>query len=81
VKAAPFAYARPTTVEEAVEMLAATGGEGKVLAGGQSLVPILAMRLARPSTLVDLNGVEGLDRLTVGGGGGGRSPAPSGGDW
>ena len=67
MKAAPFAYARPTTVDEAVGMLGATDGDGKVLAGGQSLVPILAMRLARPSTLIDLNGVDGLDSLVIDG--------------
>ena len=49
MKAAPFAYARPATVEEAVAELAGSDDEGKVLAGGQSLVPMLAMRLARHS--------------------------------
>jgi 2-furoyl-CoA dehydrogenase FAD binding subunit len=63
VKAAPFAYARPATVGAAVAELARAGGDGKVLAGGQSLVPVLAMRLARPSVLVDINGVTGLDEL------------------
>jgi 2-furoyl-CoA dehydrogenase FAD binding subunit len=68
VKAAPFAYARPSTVDGAVAELAACGGEGKVLAGGQSLVPVLAMRLARPSVLVDINAVAGLDELSRSGG-------------
>jgi 2-furoyl-CoA dehydrogenase FAD binding subunit len=63
VKAAPFAYARPATVEAAVAELARADGDGKVLAGGQSLVPVLAMRLARPSVLVDINGVAGLAEL------------------
>jgi 2-furoyl-CoA dehydrogenase FAD binding subunit len=63
VKAAPFAYARPATVEAAVAELARADGDGKVLAGGQSLVPVLAMRLARPSVLVDINGVAGLGEL------------------
>jgi 2-furoyl-CoA dehydrogenase FAD binding subunit len=65
MKAAPFAYARPSSVDEAVAELARAGGEGKVLAGGQSLVPVLAMRLARPSVLVDINAVAGLDRLEL----------------
>ena len=52
MKAAPFAYHRPASVSEAVETLAA--GDAKVLAGGQSLVPVLAMRLGRPGTLVDI---------------------------
>jgi carbon-monoxide dehydrogenase medium subunit len=63
VKAAPFAYVRPATLDDAVAELAATGGEGKVLAGGQSLVPVLAMRLGRPDTLVDINAVAGLDAV------------------
>ena len=65
MKAAPFAYARPATVDGVLAELAAGGGEGKVLAGGQSLVPVLAMRLARPSILVDINGVEGLDQIVL----------------
>ena len=64
MKAAPFAYVRPDTLDEAVAALADTGGDGKVLAGGQSLVPVLAMRLGRPGTLVDINAVAGLDKLT-----------------
>jgi 2-furoyl-CoA dehydrogenase FAD binding subunit len=61
VKAAPFAYVRPSTVDDAVAELAAA--DAKVLAGGQSLVPVLAMRLARPATLVDINRVAGLGGL------------------
>jgi 2-furoyl-CoA dehydrogenase FAD binding subunit len=67
MKAAPFDYVRPATVEEAVAALAHADGEGKVLAGGQSLVPILAMRLGRPAVLVDINAVAGLDHLSVAG--------------
>ncbi len=63
MKAAPFAYARPSSLAEAVAELARAGGEGKVLAGGQSLVPVLAMRLARPPVLVDINAVAGLSAL------------------
>jgi 2-furoyl-CoA dehydrogenase FAD binding subunit len=63
MKAAPFAYVRPATLDDAVAELSATGGDGKVLAGGQSLVPVLAMRLGRPGTLVDINGVADLEVL------------------
>jgi 2-furoyl-CoA dehydrogenase FAD binding subunit len=55
VKPVPFRYERPESVEEAVALLAEHGEEAKVLAGGQSLVPMLNMRLARPSMLVDVN--------------------------
>lgn len=61
MKAAPFAYVRPSTVDDAVTELAAA--DAKVLAGGQSLVPVLAMRLARPATLVDINRVAGFGEL------------------
>jgi 2-furoyl-CoA dehydrogenase FAD binding subunit len=63
VKAAPFAYARPSTVDEAVAELGRSGGGGKVISGGQSLVPVLAMRLARPDVLVDINGIAELSRI------------------
>jgi carbon-monoxide dehydrogenase medium subunit len=63
VKPAPFAYLRPSSVDEAVEMLAV--GDAKVLAGGQSLVPILSMRLASPATLVDVNHNDGLAGIEV----------------
>lgn len=55
MKPAEFAYTRPESVDEAVALLAEHGDEAKVLAGGQSLVPLLNMRLARPSVLVDVN--------------------------
>jgi 2-furoyl-CoA dehydrogenase FAD binding subunit len=64
VKPAPFGYLRPDTLSEAVAALAADPG-AKVLAGGQSLVPLLSMRLAAPSTLVDINGLPDLDRIEV----------------
>lgn len=63
MKAAPFAYVRPTTLDDAVSELAGSDGSGKVIAGGQSLVPVLAMRLARPETLVDITAIDGLDAL------------------
>jgi len=62
VKAAPFEYLRPESVEEALEALARAGEDGKVLAGGQSLVPLMAMRLARPAVVVDVNRLP-LDRV------------------
>ena len=62
MKPAPFAYVRPGTVNDAVAELGRDGA--KVLAGGQSLVPVLAMRLGRPSTLIDINSVPELNQLT-----------------
>jgi CO/xanthine dehydrogenase FAD-binding subunit len=62
VKPAPFEYARPESVEEAVALLT-ENDEAKPLAGGQSLVPVLNMRLLRPPLLVDLARVPGLDRI------------------
>jgi carbon-monoxide dehydrogenase medium subunit len=68
MKPAPFRYHAPKTVEEAVATLAEVAGDdGRVLAGGQSLVPIMAFRLARPAHLVDINGIEALARLAVDG--------------
>jgi 2-furoyl-CoA dehydrogenase FAD binding subunit len=58
MKAPPFAYVRPATLDDVLAELA--GGDAKVLAGGQSLVPVLAMRLGRPATLVDINSVAEL---------------------
>jgi CO/xanthine dehydrogenase FAD-binding subunit len=63
MKPAPFRYARPATAAEAVALLASTPGETKLLAGGQSLVPLLNMRLVRPAVLVDLNGARELGRI------------------
>ncbi len=64
MKPAPFAYRRPETLEAALEALAVEPG-AKVLAGGQSLVPLLSMRLAAPATLVDVNRLPDLDAVTV----------------
>lgn len=66
MKAAPFAYVRPASLDDVLTEL--SSGDGKVLAGGQSLVPVLAMRLGRPATLVDIGAVEGFDELAVAGG-------------
>lgn len=60
MKTPPFEYTAPETLEEVLELLAEHGDEAKIIAGGQSLVPLLAMRLARPSLLVDVNGVAAL---------------------
>lgn len=64
MKPAPFAYRRPASVEEAVAALAEGGEDARVLAGGQSLVPMLAFRLARPALLVDVNRLP-LDRVEM----------------
>jgi len=69
VKPAPFRYADPDTLEEAIAALADEGEGAKVLAGGQSLLPLLSMRLAAPTTLVDINRVPGLDTVEVTGDG------------
>ncbi|WP_033294759.1 FAD binding domain-containing protein [Amycolatopsis jejuensis] len=70
---APFDYVAPSTVDEAVQALSAAGEDAKVLAGGQSLLPVLRMRLAAPTTLIDLGKVAELrgvredgDALVVG---------------
>lgn len=70
MKPAPFAYLRPATLEDALAALAGQQG-AKVLAGGQSLVPLLSMRLAAPSMLVDINALPDLGHVTVTGGGDG----------
>lgn len=68
MKPPPFEYHAPTTVDEALALLGRYGGDAKVIAGGQSLMPILNMRLARPAALVDLNRVRDLERVEVVGG-------------
>lgn len=68
MKPAPFRYHRPRTVQEAVTVLHELldgGGHPKVLAGGQSLLPVMSMRLASPDHVVDINAVEGLDQVSV----------------
>ena len=65
MKPPPFIYHAPDSVEGAVSVLAHVGEEGKVLAGGQSLVPLLNFRLAAPAHLVDINGIGSLDRITL----------------
>jgi carbon-monoxide dehydrogenase medium subunit len=66
MKPASFRYHAPKTVDEAVALLAQVAADdGRILAGGQSLVPTMAFRLARPSHLVDINGVAALNRIAV----------------
>jgi carbon-monoxide dehydrogenase medium subunit len=66
MKPAPFVHHAPRTLDEAVAILAQVApDDGRVLAGGQSLVPTMAFRLAKPAHLVDINGVAGLDRLAA----------------
>ncbi len=70
MKPAPFRYARARSLAEATALLAEAPGDAKVLAGGQSLVPMLNMRLVRPAVLVDVNGLRELIGIT---------PTPAGG--
>jgi aerobic carbon-monoxide dehydrogenase medium subunit len=66
MKPAPFSYHAPKSLDEALAALARVAPEdGRVLAGGQSLVPAMALRLALPPHLIDINGVQGLDRIAV----------------
>jgi carbon-monoxide dehydrogenase medium subunit len=66
MKPAAFRYHSPKTIDEAVALLAEVAPQdGRVLAGGQSLVPTMAFRLAKPAHLVDINGVEALNRIAV----------------
>lgn len=64
MKPAPFDYLRPTSLAQALEMYA-SATDAKVLAGGQSLIPLLSMRLAAPAVVVDLGGVSGLAAIDV----------------
>ena len=66
MKLAPFEYACPTRLSEAVALLVARNGDAKLLAGGQSLVPMLAFRVASPSLLVDLRKLPGLNAIKIG---------------
>jgi carbon-monoxide dehydrogenase medium subunit len=70
VKPAPFVFHAPASQTEALELLARHGYEAKVLAGGQSLIPVMSFRLAQPAVLVDINRLPGLDAIV---------PTPEGG--
>jgi carbon-monoxide dehydrogenase medium subunit len=65
MKLPQFEYEAPTSIAEAISLLAASDGSAKVLAGGQSLLPVMAFRLAAPSMLVDLKRVAGLDGIAA----------------
>jgi carbon-monoxide dehydrogenase medium subunit len=60
-----FEYVAPETIDEAIAALERYGGEGKILAGGQSLIPVMKLRFAAPAALVDINRIPGLDGLTA----------------
>ena len=66
MKLPPFDYQAPATLREAVQILSDGAGAAKAIAGGQSLIPILAFRLANPSVLVDLGGIPGLNDIAIG---------------
>lgn len=63
MKPPPFAYHDPTSIEEAVDLLQHYGGDAKVLAGGQSLLPLLNFRLSYPTALVDINRITALSYI------------------
>lgn len=65
---ASFDYSAPTSLDEALATLERYGDEAKVLAGGQSLIPVMKLRIAAPEALVDINRIDGLDALTEEGG-------------
>jgi CO/xanthine dehydrogenase FAD-binding subunit len=61
LKSADFQYHRPRTIEEALALLQEFGDEGKILAGGQSLMPLMNFRLAQPAHIIDINSIDGMD--------------------
>ena len=65
MKLPPVDYEAPKTVSEAVDLLAEHGDEASVLAGGQSLIPLLALRLAHPAVLIDINGIDELSGVSA----------------
>lgn len=65
MKLPDFEYLAPSTPAEVVQLLASRRGEAKVISGGQSLLPMMAFRLAQPSLLVDLRNLKGLDRIAI----------------
>jgi carbon-monoxide dehydrogenase medium subunit len=67
MKPAAFDYVRAESVAHAVDALAGAGGDGKVIAGGQSLMPMMNFRLVKPSVLVDINAIAGLDQVELDG--------------
>jgi carbon-monoxide dehydrogenase medium subunit len=69
VKAPPFTYHRPVTLTEALDILVEHGDDAKILAGGQSLIPLMGLRMGRPAHVVDIGHIPGLADITVDGGG------------
>jgi CO/xanthine dehydrogenase FAD-binding subunit len=67
MKPAQFDYVRPSAVREVTEVLASCGGDGKIIAGGQSLMPMINFRLVKPSILVDINGIPELSSIEASG--------------
>ncbi|MDB5592656.1 FAD binding domain-containing protein [Enterovirga sp.] len=65
MKPAPFSYAAPHSVEECLDLLSRYGTDAKLMAGGQSLMPLLSLRMARPSVIIDINRIPGLDAWEV----------------
>ena len=65
MKPAPFGYARPGSVAEAVDLLAMHAAASRVLAGGQSLMPLLVRRVERPRLVIDINRIAGLDQIEI----------------
>jgi CO/xanthine dehydrogenase FAD-binding subunit len=68
LKPAPFQYYRPRTLHETLSLLKEYGDEGKILAGGQSLIPLMNFRLTQPAYLIDINFIDGLDYVRSEGG-------------
>src|SRR5258708_32830364 len=68
MKPVSFGYFAPRSVDYAIDLLATHGQEGKILAGGQSLVPTMNFRLARPTSLIDIHRIEALDYVREDGG-------------
>jgi len=68
MKAAPFDYRRVTSIDEACRALADGGDDSRLIAGGQTLVPLMAMRLARPTLLIDINGIAEMSGIAIDGG-------------
>lgn len=66
MKPAPFEYVAPASIEEALSALAEHGSDAKILAGGQSLIPLMSLRLAQPAVLVDINGLGDLSGIDTG---------------
>ena len=65
MKAAAFSYAKPTSVDEAIKLKARHGDGARFLAGGQSLMPALNLRLDKPDLLIDINGLTELEGVAV----------------